>query len=185
MGAGATVWLTGLSGSGKSTIAVAVQALLAGTGRVSVVLDGDDLREGLNADLGFSPEDRAENVRRVGEVALLLARHGLVTLAPVISPYASGREAVRRRHAGHGVGFLEVHVATPLEECERRDAKGHYARARSGELPAFTGVSDPYEIPARPGLTLDTSGRDVEECAAEVLRALEPLLGRHAVADRL
>jgi bifunctional enzyme CysN/CysC len=172
---GATVWLTGLSGSGKSTIAGALAPLLAAGGSRPVLLDGDDLREGLNADLGFSPADRAENVRRVGEVALLLARNGLVAVAPVVSPYNAGRERIRRRHEQAGVAFLEVFVATTLEECERRDVKGHYARARRGELAAFTGVSDPYEAPEHAEVVIDTSGRAVEHCARDVLAALQAL----------
>jgi adenylyl-sulfate kinase len=183
--AGATVWLTGLPGSGKSTIAGALVPLLAGGGHRPLLLDGDDLREGLNADLGFSPEDRAENVRRVGEVALLLARNGLVALAPVISPYNAGRARIRSRHEAAGVAFLEVHVATRIEECERRDVKGHYAAARRGELKAFTGVSDPYEAPERPELVIDTAGRSVGECADAVLAALHALLGRKSAPATL
>ena len=171
------MWLTGLPGSGKSTIAGALAVLAGEAGYRPVLLDGDDLRTGLCSDLGFSPEDRAENVRRVGEVALLLARHGLVALAPLISPYNAGRARIRARHAEAGVAFVEVFVATPLEECERRDVKGHYARARRGDLTAFTGVSDPYEVPERPEVVIDTAGCAVEECAKEVLARLEALLG--------
>ncbi len=182
---GATIWLTGLSGAGKSSIAAALAPMLEAHGHRVLLLDGDDLREGLNADLGFSAEDREENVRRVGEVALLLARNGIVALAPVISPYNAGRDHIRQRHAGAGVPFLEVHVATTLEECERRDVKGHYARARRGELAAFTGVSDPYEAPRHPELVIDTAGRAVGECAGAVLASFESLLLRNDAAARL
>ncbi len=169
---GATVWFTGLSGSGKSTVARSLQACLGRQGRRTYVLDGDDLREGLNSDLGFSAEDRAENVRRVGEVALLLSRAEHLTLVTVISPYAAGREQVRRRHERSGVEFVEVHVATPLEVCEARDPKGLYRRARAGEIERFTGISDPYEPPVAPEVVLGTTGRTPEDCAAELLAHL-------------
>ncbi len=175
---GATIWLTGLSGSGKSTIAGALVPALGARGHRPLLLDGDDLREGLNADLGFSAEDRTENVRRVGEVALLLARNGLVALAPLISPYNADRARIRARHLACGVVFLEVHVATALEECERRDVKGHYARARRGELAVFTGISDPYEAPEHADLVIDTSGRAVRDCAGDVMVAFEALINR-------
>ncbi len=172
MTTGATVWLTGLSGAGKSTVAGVLDGLLQARGVPSYLLDGDDLREGLNADLGFSAEDRTENVRRVGEVALLFARAGYVALVSVISPFAAGRDQVRARHGAHGVPFLEIHVATPLEVCEARDPKGLYARARAGDIPRFTGVSDPYEAPAAPEVVLSTADRTPAEAAAEVLDAL-------------
>ncbi len=152
---GATVWLTGLSGSGKSTVAFEVEHRLVEAGCPAYVLDGDNLRHGLNAGLGFSAADRAENVRRVGEVALLLADAGVVSLAPLVSPYRSDRDRVRARHDEAGVPFFEVHVATPLAECERRDPKGLYARARAGELTGLTGIDDPWEPPAHPELVLD------------------------------
>ena len=129
--AGATIWFTGLSGSGKSTVAVVVERLLVASGRPAYVLDGDNVRHGLNADLGFGDADRAENVRRLGEVAKLLADAGLVALVPAISPFRAGRAAVRQAHAAAGLTFVEVHVDTPLGECERRDPKGLYARARA------------------------------------------------------
>lgn len=146
-GRGATVWLTGLSGSGKSTIATELLARLARAGVPAYGLDGDNLRHGLNGDLGFSAGDRAENVRRVGEVARLFADAGLVAVVPVISPYRAGREHARRIHEAADLAFVEVFVDTPLAVCEARDAKGLYARARAGELPGFTGVDDPYEPP--------------------------------------
>ncbi len=175
MSSGATIWLTGLSGAGKSTVAAALGELLGDRGLRRLVLDGDELREGLNADLGFSAEDRAENVRRVGEVALLFARHDHLVLVPVISPYASGRAAVRQRHLDARIPFVEVHVATPLEVCEARDPKGLYARARAGEIARFTGVSDPYEVPSKPEVRLETDRRPPQECATELFRALEAL----------
>jgi adenylyl-sulfate kinase len=151
---GATVWFTGLSGSGKSTVANAVAERLLDDGRPAYVLDGDNLRHGLNADLGFSAADRAENVRRVGEVARLLADAGLVALAPVISPYRADRDRVRAIHEAAGLRFVEVFVDTPLELCEERDPKGIYAKARAGELTGMTGIDDPYEPPLRPDVTI-------------------------------
>jgi bifunctional enzyme CysN/CysC len=151
---GVTVWLTGLSGSGKSTIAAACEQLLIQRSRPAYLLDGDNLRFGLNGALGFSPADRRENVRRVGEVALLMSDAGLTTLVPVISPYAAGRAQVEERHRAARVGFIEVHVATSLDVCEGRDPKGLYAKARAGLLPGFTGIDDPYEAPSHPDLTL-------------------------------
>ncbi len=168
---GATVWLTGLSGSGKSTVAVEVERRLLAAGRPCYLLDGDNLRHGLNADLGFDRPSREENVRRVGEVARLFADAGLVALVPVIAPYAAGRAAVRAAHEAAGLRLLEVHVATPLAECELRDPKGLYARARAGLLRGMTGIDDPYEVPAAPELRLSGS-EPVDEAAAAVLRLL-------------
>ncbi|MEM9514639.1 MAG: adenylyl-sulfate kinase, partial [Actinomycetota bacterium] len=147
---GATVWFTGLSGSGKSTVANAVAERLLATGRPAYLLDGDNVRHGLNADLGFSTEDRAENVRRIGEVARLMADAGLVALVPVISPYRVDRERVREMHDAADLTFVEVFVDTPLELCEQRDPKGLYAKARAGELTGMTGIDDPYEPPSTP-----------------------------------
>src|SRR5690606_37386955 len=147
---GATVWLTGLSGSGKSTVAVALEALLVGRGQAAYVLDGDNLRHGLNGDLGFSAEDRSENVRRVGEVARLFADAGVVALVPLISPYRDDRARARAAHEAAGVPFVEVLVDTPIELCEQRDPKGLYAKARAGEITGFTGIDDPYEAAASP-----------------------------------
>src|SRR4051794_39496473 len=156
MGApGATVWLTGLPASGKSTLASAVESQLLRSGRAAYVLDGDNLRHGLNGDLGFSAEDRAENVRRTAEVAALIADAGVVCLAALVSPYAADREAARAAHERRGLAFLEVHVATSLAECEARDPKGLYARARAGELTGLTGVDAPYEPPEAPDLRVE------------------------------
>lgn len=170
--AGATVWLTGLSGSGKSTVAVEVERLLVEAGRPAYVLDGDNLRHGLNVDLGFTDADRAENVRRVGEVARLLADAGVVSLVPVISPFREGREAVRAAHAAADVPFVEVFVDTPIEECERRDPKGLYAKARAGELRGFTGIDSPYEAPVSPELVLRPADGDPVAQAGKVVDLL-------------
>jgi adenylyl-sulfate kinase len=148
------VWFTGLSGSGKSTVANAVAERLVEIGRPAYVLDGDNLRHGLNADLGFSAADRAENVRRVGEVARLMADAGLVVLVPVISPYRADRDRARSAHETAGLRFVEIFVDTPLELCEQRDPKGLYAKARAGELTGMTGVDDPYEPPLHADLVL-------------------------------
>ena len=172
---GATVWLTGLSGSGKSTVAVECQRLLLGEGRPAYVLDGDNLRHGLNADLGFSEADRDENVRRVGEVARLFADAGVVALVPLISPYRRGRDHARAIHAAAGLPFVEVFVDTPIEECERRDPKGLYAKARAGEITGFTGIDDPYEPPLAPELVLRPGDGDPVTHAARVLALLPTL----------
>jgi len=153
-GPGATVWLTGLSGSGKSTVAVELERQLVAAGRAAYLLDGDNLRHGLNGDLGFSAADRDENVRRVAHVARLLADAGVVAIVPLISPYREARDLARRLHEAAGLPFVEVFVDTPLAECERRDPKGLYARARAGELQGMTGIDDPYEPPLSPELVL-------------------------------
>jgi bifunctional enzyme CysN/CysC len=157
---GVTVWLTGLSGSGKSSIADLVLAKLTSSGTAAYVLDADNLRHGLNADLGFSAADRTENCRRVTEVARLLADAGVVCLVPIISPYADDRCAARRRHEEDGLRFIEVFVDTPLEICIERDPKGLYRRALAGELTQFTGISAPYEAPHDPDLHLRTGEAD-------------------------
>jgi bifunctional enzyme CysN/CysC len=167
--AGATVWLTGLSGSGKSAIADCALAKLSARGRVAYVLDADNMRHGLNVDLGYSPADRTENTRRIGEVARLLADAGIVCLVPIISPYRLDRERVRRCHAESGLTFLEVFVDTPLDICRQRDPKGLYQRALSGDLPEFTGISAPYEAPDAPDLRVCTDGADVETVADRVV----------------
>ena len=170
---GATVWLTGLSGSGKSTVAVLLERMLVESGRPAYLLDGDNLRHGLNRDLGFSDEDRVENVRRVGEVARLLADAGVVAVAPLISPFRQGRAEARAAHEAIGVPFVEVFVDTPIEECERRDPKGLYAKARRGELTGFTGVDSPYEAPEHPDLRLTPADGGPEEQARRVLALLQ------------
>ena len=168
---GVTIWLTGLSGSGKSTVAVATEHVLAERGRLVYVLDGDNVRHGLNTNLGFSPEDRTENIRRIGEVAKLFTDAGIITLTSFISPYRADRDAVREiMHPGD---FIEVLVDASLETCEARDVKGLYQKARAGEIPEFTGISAPYEAPEKPELVLDTNERSVEESVSELIGYLE------------
>tara|TARA_B100000700_G_scaffold326769_1_gene439324 strand:+ start:9311 stop:9943 length:633 start_codon:yes stop_codon:yes gene_type:complete len=167
--AGHTVWLTGLSGSGKSSIAYSVEAALVDRGIAAYVLDGDNVRLALNRDLGFSPEDRTENIRRVGEVCRLFQDAGLVVISAFISPYRADRSTVRALHPAGT--FSEVFVDASLETCEERDVKGLYARARTGEIPEFSGVSAPYEEPAEPDLHLDAS-EPLETCVLAVLRHL-------------
>jgi adenylylsulfate kinase len=168
---GATVWLTGLPSAGKTTIARALAEQLSWQDRRVEVLDGDEIRTFLSAGLGFSRADRNLNVQRIGFVAELLASHGVLVLVPVIAPYADSREAVRKRHQAAGTGYLEVHVATPVEVCSERDVKGLYARQASGEISGLTGVDDPYEVPSDPDLRIDAHRQGVEESAA-ALRAL-------------
>jgi bifunctional enzyme CysN/CysC len=166
-----TVWITGLSGSGKTTLADEVAQQLAARGTRTHTLDGDVLREGLNADLGFSRDDRRENVRRVGEVARLFAQADFVVLVPLISPYRDDRALVRARHADAGLRFVEVYLDVPLAVCEQRDPKGLYAKVRAGELHHFTGVDDPYEPPLDPDVAIAPGG-SVADDAAKVLRIL-------------
>jgi adenylylsulfate kinase len=166
---GTVVWLTGLSGSGKSTLARALEQRLARAGRLAVVLDGDNVRHGLCADLGFSAADRAENIRRIGHVAALLADAGVLAITAFISPFRADRAAAR---AVVGDGFVEVFVDTPLAACEARDVKGLYAKARAGEIAEFTGVGSPYEPPGSPELHLATAGRTADDLAADVLALL-------------
>jgi adenylyl-sulfate kinase len=169
---GVIVWLTGLSGSGKSTIAHALHDYLVETGTRTYVLDGDRLREGLCSDLGFARSERAEQTRRAGEVALLFADAGIVCIVAVISPLRSSRESVKRR-AGQS-RFIEVYVSTPLATCEVRDVKGLYRRARNGSLPEFTGISSPYEPPEAPDLQLDTADLRVDACVAAIVDLIRP-----------
>ncbi len=164
------IWLTGLSGSGKSTTAYALERALVDAGHLAYVLDGDNVRHGLNADLGFSADDRAENIRRIGEVAGLFADAGVIAIASFISPYRADR-ARAREVAGDG-RFVEVYLDVPLDVCEQRDPKGLYAKARAGEIADFTGVSAPYEAPDAPELTLDTSALDPDGCAAAIVACL-------------
>jgi|TARA_B100001013_G_scaffold335060_2_gene253200 adenylylsulfate kinase len=164
-----TVWFTGLSGSGKTTLALALEAELHSRKVGSYVLDGDNIRFGLNRDLGFSAADRTENIRRVGEVARLFCDSGLIVLTAFISPYLRDRELVRSLHTPST--FVEVYLNTPLEECERRDEKGLYRKARNGEIEEFTGISAPYEPPVDPELVVDTR-RPLKECVNDVLAML-------------
>ncbi|HET9651232.1 MAG TPA: adenylyl-sulfate kinase [Usitatibacter sp.] len=164
---GGVLWLTGLSASGKSTLAMLLEKALLEHGYSCYVLDGDNVRLGLNANLGFSPEDRTENIRRVGEVAALFADAGLICIASFISPYDADRAAARRACKR---AFHEVHVAADLATCEARDPKGLYRKARAGQLAAFTGVSAPYECPANPECIIDTSRLTVEESHAQLLQ---------------
>ena len=168
---GCVVWFTGLSGSGKSTVARSLERRLVDAGRLAYVLDGDNLRHGLNSDLGFSPEHRVENIRRVAEVAALFADAALVTLVAFISPYRRGR-ALARRRIGRG-RFIEVFVKAPLSLCEERDPKGLYRRARAGEIPDFTGIDAPYEEPEGADVVLDTAVVGVEAAVDALMTRLE------------
>ena len=167
---GRIVWLTGLSGAGKSTLAMALEQRLFDAGRNVYVLDGDIVRGGLCSDLGFSPDDRVENIRRIGEVARFMADAGLLVIVAFISPFRADRDRVR---AAMPVGrFTEVHVSTPLEVCEQRDTKGLYAKARAGELSDFTGISSPYEAPESPEVRLPTEQLSVDECVDRIMAVL-------------
>ncbi|NOS36312.1 MAG: adenylyl-sulfate kinase [Deltaproteobacteria bacterium] len=168
---GTVIWLTGLSGSGKSTIAVDLEHALVENGYYAYVLDGDNIRHGLNRNLSFSPEDRSENIRRIGEVAKLFCDANLITIASFISPYRQDRERVR---AIQGEGeFVEVFVKCPLAVCEERDTKGLYKRARAGEVEEFTGISAPYEEPEIPEIVVDTSRMSLDECVRDIVAYLE------------
>lgn len=177
---GATVWLTGLSGAGKSTLADATLAALIAARRPAYVLDADNLRHGLNRDLGFSPADRSENARRIAEVALAVADAGLVCLVPIISPYAADRAAARQRHADNGLPFAEVFVDAALASCTARDPKGLYRLQASGALTGLTGVDAPYEAPVVPELHLHTDESAVEPLVAQIVALVDRL-----VADSL
>ncbi|HEV2343213.1 MAG TPA: adenylyl-sulfate kinase [Actinocrinis sp.] len=165
---GGTVWLTGLPSAGKSTIAAGLAERLRSGGHRVQVLDGDEVRAALSAELGFSKEDRDTNVRRIGYVAGLLAEHGVTVLVPVIAPYAVSRTAVRELHATRGVPYIEVHVATPVEICADRDVKSLYARQAAGELSGLTGADDPYEAPVDPDLRVHTQHHTVDESVRQV-----------------
>lgn len=168
---GVMLWFTGLSGSGKSTVAIALERELHRRGRLCRLLDGDNIRAGINANLGFSAEDRRENIRRIAEVAKLFVDTGIITIAAFISPTEEMRSM-----AAEIIGpedFKEVYISTPIEECERRDVKGLYAKARRGEIPNFTGISAPFEVPKHPALSLDTSRLSLEESVAQLLRLLQ------------
>jgi adenylylsulfate kinase len=167
---GCTVWLTGLSGSGKSTIAVALEKELCSRSVRTYILDGDNIRHGLNKNLGFSPADRTENIRRIGEVAKLFTDAGIVALTAFISPYRADRDQVRAMMPDD---FIEVFVDCPVETCEERDVKGLYKKARAGQIPEFTGISAPYEAPEKPELTIKTRDQDVEASVKQILGYLE------------
>jgi adenylylsulfate kinase len=168
---GATVWLTGLSGSGKSTIAVDLEKRLLERGVRAYILDGDNVRHGLNKNLGFSPEDRTENIRRIGEVAKLFTDAGLVAITAFISPYRADRDQVRALMKPGD--FVEIFVECPVDVCEQRDVKGLYKKARAGEIKEFTGISAPYEAPAKPELVLPSHEMSVEAAVAKVVAHLE------------
>ena len=170
---GCTIWFTGLSGSGKSTIAYTLEHALVQRGHLAYVLDGDNIRHGLNKNLGFSAADREENIRRIGEVAKLFADCGVITMTSFISPYRKDRDLVRQLHDEGKLPFVEVHVNTPISTCEQRDPKGLYKKARAGQLKNFTGVDDPYEEPERPELTIDATSTSPQEAAALLLEYLE------------
>lgn len=166
---GATIWFTGLSASGKSTIAYTLEHMLVSQGQLAYVLDGDNIRHGLNKNLGFSPEDRTENIRRIGEVAKLFADCGVLTSCSFISPYRADRDLVRKFHEESQLPFIEIYVNAPAEVCETRDPKGLYKKARAGEIKEFTGISAPYEAPLTPELTLDSAKMSPDACAGIVL----------------
>src|SRR5579862_5472655 len=165
---GATLWFTGLSGSGKSTIAFTLEHALIQQGRLAYVLDGDNIRHGLNKNLGFSAADRTENIRRIGEVAKLFAEIGVLTMTSFISPYRQDRDLVRALHVEGGLPFFEIHVNTPIETCEQRDPKGLYKKARAGQLKNFTGIDDPYEPPLKAELTIDATATSPQEAALQL-----------------
>lgn len=169
---GAVIWMTGLSGSGKSTIAIGLERLLHEHGRLCVVLDGDNVRTGINSNLGFSEADRLENIRRIAEVAKLFVSNGVVVICCFVSPTLAIREQAKRIIGAED--FIEVFIDTPLEECERRDVKGLYAKARAGEVKDFTGISAPFDPPAKPDIRMATQGRTEDESASELLNIILP-----------
>ena len=166
---GATLWFTGLSGSGKSTTAFTLEHALVQLGRLAYVLDGDNIRLGLNKGLGFSAADREENIRRIGEVAKLFADCGVIAMTSFISPYRKDRDLCRKLHDDAGLPFIEIHMATPIETCEQRDPKGLYKKARAGLLKGFTGIDDPYEAPSSAELTLDVTSLSPQEVTAQLI----------------
>jgi adenylylsulfate kinase len=170
---GATLWFTGLSGSGKSTIAFTLEHALVQRGRLAYVLDGDNIRHGLNKNLGFSAADREENIRRIGEVAKLFADCGVITMTSFISPYRKDRDTVRALHADGKLPFIEVFLNTPIETCEQRDPKGLYKKARAGQLKNFTGIDDPYEAPLNPELTIDATSTSPQDATVLLLEYLQ------------
>lgn len=170
---GATIWFTGLSGSGKSTVAVALEKVLHAQGRLVYRLDGDNVRLGINKNLGFSAEDRTENIRRIGEIAKLFVDAGVIVLSSFVSPYRADRDVVRKLHAAGDMDFVEVYVDVPLEEAEKRDPKGLYKKARAGEIKNFTGISDPYEAPEAPELVLPSHQMSLEQEVEAVIALLK------------
>ncbi|MEM6546073.1 MAG: adenylyl-sulfate kinase [Pseudomonadota bacterium] len=170
---GATLWFTGLSGSGKSTVAVALEGVLHERGALAYRLDGDNVRLGINKNLGFSAEDRTENIRRIGEIAKLFADSGVIALSSFISPYVADRDGVRALHEAAGIDFIEVFVDCALEAAEARDPKGLYKKARAGEIKNFTGIDDPYEAPAQAEIHLHSDQQSLEEEVNLILAALE------------
>lgn len=168
---GVVIWLTGFSGAGKSTVSEKLSTMMTENGNKTFILDGDKIRTGLCSDLGFSPEDRTENIRRIGEVAKLFSDTGIITIVAFISPYRSDRDRVRSILKDGA--FIEVFVDCPIEECERRDPKGLYKRARAGEIPQFTGISAPYEPPLEPEIHLHTKEKSVEQCATKIIEYLK------------
>ncbi|MCT8341109.1 adenylyl-sulfate kinase [Flavobacteriaceae bacterium TK19130] len=172
--AGLLLWFTGLSGSGKSTIANALEQMLHKKGIHTYTLDGDNVRKGLNGDLTFSPEDRTENIRRIAEVGNLMVDAGLVVLSAFVSPYKKDREMVRK--TVKDVNFVEIFVDTPLEECEKRDVKGLYAKARKGLIKDFTGVNAPYEPPSNPDVRIDTTQTSIQDSVEEIWKCIEKKL---------
>src|SRR5271166_6264594 len=170
---GATIWFTGLSGSGKSTIAFTLEHALVQRGHLAYVLDGDNIRHGLNKNLGFSAADREENIRRIGEVAKLFSDCGIITMTSFISPYRKDRDIVRALHMEGQLPFIEVFVNTPIATCEQRDPKGLYKKARAGELKGFTGIDDPYEEPLQPEVRIDATHTTPDQAAQQLLSYLE------------
>lgn len=166
---GATLWFTGLSGSGKSTVAVALESVLHDMGRLCYRLDGDNVRLGINKNLGFSAEDRAENIRRIGEIAKLFVDAGVIALSSFVSPYRADRDQVRALHEASDMPFVEIYIECPLEVAEERDPKGLYKKARAGEIKNFTGIDDPYEAPTQPELVLNTAEMTLEEEVQAIL----------------
>ena len=179
---GLVIWLTGLSGAGKTTLARAIRQELLQTGRSVELLDGDEVRENLSHGLGFSKEDRDRNVGRIGFVARLLARNGVTVLVSAISPYRQSRDDARRLIEGDGVGFLEVYVRCPLQVLIERDVKGLYKKALAGEVRHFTGISDPYEAPLSPDCLVDSSAQSIEQSLSEILSQVEAIISVRAVA---
>ncbi|MEQ8516546.1 MAG: adenylyl-sulfate kinase [Chromatocurvus sp.] len=169
---GATIWFTGLSGSGKSTVAVELEGVLHELGILAYRLDGDNVRMGINRNLGFTAEDRTENIRRIGEVTKLFVDSGIIALSSFISPYAADRDQVRALHEAAGMDFIEVYVDCPLADAEARDPKGLYKKARAGEIRNFTGIDDPYEAPASPEVHLHSERQSLDDEVAEILALL-------------